>query len=405
VSLAEFFVLYPEFIKRVRDISRHPMFRTKLELSTIKDPEIAHEFFSNLLSIYMWVLDSEIEIKKRGLNPSEYVFTRGIITRLLRNFSYPFLMISKKRLEKNLRILSDWLSSIKIQLMEMGVSAEEENEIEYPPQLLEMRSISYIKVSENFFFSIIDKESPVKKLLEDLIAESKRLLARFNIHRMDIINFSRYYPECIVSILRMKEILDVTVQFWDGTRFPLAPPDLITMLAEFYLATKSGSLLLEKIPPCEMDELKKVLRWGPRDFRGVVYYFTDEDCPGCRALENILDFWDFIGYLEANKYRVIIAERNSLEGRMLFDACFIKATPSLLFGIVFLHGLKIPQIDKKRKEDKIRLKTHFRKIFQETWFPPIQTVEFRNLLDLQRILESPLLKYEREYILRTYREF
>jgi len=311
-------------------------------------------------------------------------------------------MINKTRLEKNLRILGDWLSSIKIQLEEMGITPKE-YEVEYPPQLLEMRTITHIKVSDNFFFSLINAESPIKKLLNDLITESKKLLAKFNLYRMDIINFARYYPEVTVSLLRAKEILDITTQFWDGKRFPLSPPDLIAMLAEFFLVTKSSEILLDKIPECDTEELKKKLKWGPRDFRGVVYYFTEDECPGCKELEKILDFWDLIGYLEANKYRAIIAERNSLEGKMLFDACFIKATPSLLFGIVFLHGLKVPVINPRRKEDRIKLKTHFRKIFQEIWFPPIQTVEFRNLLDLQKILESPLLKYEREYILRTYK--
>jgi len=402
VSLAEFYILFPNFLRKLKNISSHPMFRTRLELSVINDPETAQEFMNNLLSLYMWILKGEVEVKKRGLNPSEYVFSRGIITRLIRNFAYPFLMINKKRLEKNLRILGDWLGSIKIQLQELGLQIDD-YEIEYPPSLLEMRSLEYTKVSDYLYFSIIPEDSPIRKMITELMTEGKRILARFNIHRQNIINFARYYPETTVCFPRLKEMLDVVAQFWDNKRFPIAPPDLVTMLAEFYLTIKAGSLVLEELAEFNEDDLKDKIKWGPRNFRGVIYYFTDESCPGCKALESIKDFWELIAHLEANKYKVIITERTSLEGKMLFDACFVKATPSLLYGILFLHGIKVPKINPKNKEEKKRLLLHFRKIFQEFWFPPIQTVEFRNLLDLQKILESPLLKYEREYILRSYK--
>ncbi|MHA1616446.1 MAG: hypothetical protein ACTSX9_03965 [Candidatus Njordarchaeales archaeon] len=401
MSLVEFFVSYPEFIRRVRDISRHSMFKTELELSIIDaDPENTQEFLSSLLNVYLWILDGEIEIKKRGINPSEHVFARGIITRIIRNLAYPYLMVNKTRLQKNLQILANWLSSIKLQQSELGISPSEYNE-EYPSALLEMRALSFVRATDNFFFTIID-ESPIRKLFEDVMVESKKLIARFNINRLDFINFARFYPETTAPVLRMKELLDISVQFWDGKKYPLSPPDFITMLAEYYLTVKASELLLDRVPPCE--DLKDKLRWGPKGFRGVVYYFTDENCSVCRELEKLIDFWDLIGYLESNKIRAIIAERSSIEGKMLFDACFVKGTPSLLYGILFLHGIAVPNVNLRNKEERIRLKKHFRKIFQEFWFPPLQTIEIRNIVDLWRIIESPLLKYEREYILRNYRD-
>ena len=402
MSLAEFFVISPHFLRKLKDVSNHPMFRTNLELSIINDPETAQEFMNNLLSLYMWILEAELEVKKQGLNPSEYAFSRGIITRLIRNFVYPFLMISKKRLEKNLRILGDWLGSIRIQLQELGLQIED-YEIEYPPSLLEMRSLEFIRMSDYFYFSVVPSDSTLRKMLTELITEGKRVLARFNLYRQNIVSFARYYPETTVSLPRLKEILDIVAQFWDNIKFPLAPPDFISMLSEFYLVIKASTLILEELVEFSEDDLKEKIKWGPRNFRGVIYYFTDESCPGCKALESIRDFWDLIAHLEANKYKVIITERTSLEGKMLFDACFVKATPSLLYGILFLHGIKVPKINPKNKEERKHLLLYFRKIFQEFWLPPIQTVEFRNLLDLQKILESPLLKYEREYILRTYK--
>jgi len=426
-----------KFFNRLENIESEGIFEGLIDVAKVRNDResirLAEQFVQRLIEFYLTTYLFEMNVKSSGHNILEFTHVRGIVAKYFRYFTFPFLVLSKRDREKTFNRLVNSIDAINYELQELNVKLQIDFKLKVPARILFAITKQKMFEYEEDAYITIFKDKPVKILLEKMIYKLKQNLSRLAVYYKNIIDVSKFYPEITICIAHMRDYLHFLLPLYDGKKILLSSLDLAYFMNEMFLLIHMSDLFLQFL------KQKKYFKPWTNEFKGVVWYFRSQRCSGCKQLERIVHFWDMVKNIETRRHlKLVLVERESIDGNALFESCFIKATPSLLYGITLLHGIQVPEpsifeilpalpkstirkillyaqlgLDEKKilklltkkereeitlqKEKEIAL--YFRKIYQMLFSFPINPFEYRSLPMAYEIHTMPIDESEKVFLI------
>ena len=332
-----------------------------------------HIFFESLVKDLMKlrtaILSLEIEVKRtRGVISENYVedpvIARGLVNLVLMRTVPPLTFLGPLTTEEYLKMLYGYARSFLMFIESEGIDVPF---IDLPPkpEVLSEESIlgmGYTEIdlgSYDDFFTVIE-DPKVFKLGQEFLDKIHKDLLSYTSSKTRLLlleNFAKYFPELTISIPVLREYILLVRKNFHPRRFTEDPISLIWVFqllwnayADFNVVTHSN-LTVEVAEEGEgLEESSEGENEGKKEpsakskkkkelpYRAIV--FTNANCPICKAILSSRDFLELLGRLEHDKgVRAVFIEVPRLEAYTVFSACYVKIMPSILYKLIFVHGI------------------------------------------------------------------